>query len=249
MALTKPICADETEVLTIEHNNVGQLEQICKEYGRVAYVADGVYSMGGKAVLDDLLELQRKYDLFLYFDDAHSISIFGSTGEGYVRSSVPELNERTIIVGSLAKAFGSAGGFIACKSPKYRSLLERFGGPIGWSQEHMPAVMAATLESARIHQTEELGRLQSELRERIHIFDEAVVTEDRYSAFPVRVVTIGRNSDTIKLSHQIFSEGFYVSPVFFPIVAQNESGIRIMIRTDVPKEEIARLAASIRNEM
>jgi hypothetical protein len=42
MALTKPICADETEVVTVSHNNVSQLEEVCNNHGRVAYIADGV---------------------------------------------------------------------------------------------------------------------------------------------------------------------------------------------------------------
>jgi 7-keto-8-aminopelargonate synthetase-like enzyme len=250
MALAKPICADETEVLTIAHNSVSQLEDACKKFGRVAYVADGVYSMGGRAVLDELFALQNRYDLFLYFDDAHSISIFGETGEGYVRDYLAELNERTIIVGSLAKAFGSAGGFISCVNDgRYRSVLERFGGPVGWSQEHLPSVMAATLASARLHQTPVLAGLQKDLREKIAIFDRQVVTEDAGSAFPVRVVTIGNTEDTIRLSKKILSAGFYVSPVFFPIVARDQSGIRVMLRTDVPNEEIYRLSLVIREEL
>lgn len=250
MALAKPICADETEVVTIAHNDVNQLEEACKKHGRIAYIADGVYSMGGKAVLDDLFALQRRYDLILYFDDAHSISIFGRTGEGYVRDYLPELNEKTIIVGSLAKAFGSAGGFVSMKPElRNRKRIERHGGPVGWSQEHMPAVMAATLAAAKLHQTPELKRLQGELKTRIDIFDREVTTEDTGSPFPVRVVTVGNNEDTVQLSKRIFAEGFYCSPVFFPIVKQNESGVRVMVRTDVPKEEIQRLARVIREGM
>lgn len=248
MALVKPICADETTVLTIEHNDISALEDICKKHGRVAYIGDGVYSMGGKAVLEELFRLQRQYDLFLYFDDAHSISIFGKTGEGYVRDFIPELNEKTIIVGSLAKAFGSAGGFISCSDKRYRTLLERFGGPIGWSQEHMPSVMAATLSAAKIHQTSELTDLQRGLVEKIQLFDSIVSTEDQGSPFPVRVVTVGESSDAIRLSKAIFEEGFYVSPVFFPIVAKGQAGIRIMVRTDVPTSELHRLATLIRRE-
>jgi 7-keto-8-aminopelargonate synthetase-like enzyme len=249
MALTKPICADESTVLTIENNDLNHLETICKEYGRVAYIADGIYSMGGQAALSDLLSLQKRYDLFLYFDDAHAVSIFGDTGEGYIRASVPELNERTIVVGSLCKAFGAAGGFITLRDSKYRSLLERFGGPTGWSQEHMPAVMAAALASAEIHMTEELPRLQRELREKIEIFDNVIKTTDSGSPFPVRVITLGRTEDAMEISKKIFEQGFYVSPVFFPIVAQNQSGIRIMLRADVPASQVLKLAEIIKQEL
>jgi len=93
----KASIAANTEVITIGHNDIGALERLCKTHDTVAYVADGVYSMGGSAPIDDLLRLQDKYGLFLYIDDAHGISIQGNRGEGYARSRLgASLRERTI---------------------------------------------------------------------------------------------------------------------------------------------------------
>src|SRR4051794_36298774 len=66
----KPSVADEAEITTIPHNDVGALEDLCKRHRQVTYVADGVYSTGGHAPIAELLRLQDKYGLFLLFDEA-----------------------------------------------------------------------------------------------------------------------------------------------------------------------------------
>jgi 7-keto-8-aminopelargonate synthetase-like enzyme len=63
----KAACADETRVMTCPHNDMDYLEDLCKQNTKVAYVADGAYSMGGVADLDSLLYLKQRYGLFLFF--------------------------------------------------------------------------------------------------------------------------------------------------------------------------------------
>lgn len=109
MSYVKPICAEESLVLTCDHNDLNYLEDVCRRYPSVAYVADGAYSMGGAAALDGLLELQDRYGLFLFIDDSHSLSLVGERGEGFVRSRLA-MNPLTVIVTSLGKGFGTGGG-------------------------------------------------------------------------------------------------------------------------------------------
>ncbi len=153
MAFMKPIVADETLVLTCPHNDMNYLEDICKKYPRVAYVCDGVYSVGGSANVTALKYLQEKYGLFIYYDDSHALSAWGEKGEGYVRSQLPEMNEQTIIVASIAKAFGSTGGIAMLGSKKHYDFLYRTG-PLGWSQSLRTAAIGTTLGSLEVHQTE-----------------------------------------------------------------------------------------------
>src|SRR5262249_29095607 len=98
MLITKPICADETEIITCPHNDLNFIEDQCKKRGAVAYIADGAYSLGGSAPIQDLLYLQEKYGLFLYFDDSHSLSLYGDCGEGFIRSKLLGFSEHTVIV-------------------------------------------------------------------------------------------------------------------------------------------------------
>jgi 8-amino-7-oxononanoate synthase len=88
LAYHKPVVADETRVETIAHNDIDALERLCREEPVVAYVSDGVYSMGGHAPIQELRRLQDRYGLFLYIDDAHGISLFGRLGEGFCARSI-----------------------------------------------------------------------------------------------------------------------------------------------------------------
>ncbi|HSP81018.1 MAG TPA: aminotransferase class I/II-fold pyridoxal phosphate-dependent enzyme, partial [Myxococcaceae bacterium] len=128
MNLIKPICGDEAPVLTSPHNDLEVLEDVCRKHPRVAYVADGFYSMGGVTRVKELMALQERYGLFLYFDDSHGLSVYGERGEGFVRALLgEELNPLTVIVGSLAKGFGTAGGVVMMGPADRADLVARFG--------------------------------------------------------------------------------------------------------------------------
>jgi len=242
MNLYKSVCGDETEVLTSPHNDMGYIEDACKKYGHVAYVCDGTYSMGGHAPVDDLLALQDRYGLFIYFDDSHSLSIMGEKGEGYIRSNIEDFNENTIIVATLNKAFGTSGGVIMFgpKGKHLALLLERFGGPLAWSQPMNIAAIGASLAAAEIHRSPELKRRQERLQRHITLFDERVDSEQRGNGFPIKLV--GASNDKVMATGlKLYQEGFYVSPVFFPIVPRNQAGLRVMVRAGVQESEILRL--------
>lgn len=246
MAYMKPACADETLVLTCPNNDLDFIEDACKKYPRVAYVTDGVYSMGGLPTLPGLLELQEKYGLFLFFDDSHSISIRGEQGEGYIRSSLKELTERTVIVGSLGKGFGANGGAILLGSEKHADIIRRYGGPIGWSQDMNVAGLGAVSASIKIHRTPELKTLQDKLRENIDFFDSQIETEYSGNTFPIRIVTFGEEDVAIRAASEMFKRGFYTSAVYFPIVARGKAGIRVMIRANLTREDIIRICEALK---
>lgn len=247
MHLYKPVCADETEVLTAPHNDMNYLEDCCKKYDKVAYVCDGTYSMGGVTPVKDLIALQEKHGLFVYYDDSHSISIKGKHGEGFIRSSMPELTENTIIVGTLNKAFGTNGAAIMFgpKGKDLELLLERFGGPLAWSQNLCTAAVGASLASAEIHRSPELQARQERLQEHIKLFDSIVSSEQQGNSFPIKLVHFD-NEKVMDVGKYLYEQGFYVSPVFFPIVAKDKAGLRVMLRSEVPKEKIIQLAEIIK---
>ena len=247
MNLAKPICADETTVLTSPHNDLDFLEDACRRHPRVAYVADGAYSTGGSTMLDGLLELQDRYGLFLYFDDSHSLSIYGELGRGFVRSQLgPELNPLTVVTFSLAKAFGASGGAILLGPRRQREILCRFGGPIAWSNAPNVPSLAASLASIAIHRSPELGRLQVRLAENVALFDRLLPTPEAGNGLNIRLVPIGDEAATVAASGRILERGYYTSAVFFPIVARGEAGLRVMIRADNRPEDLTEFCAVAR---
>lgn len=244
MSYVKPICADESLVLTSPHNDLDYLEDVCRKYPRVAYIADGAYSMGGVLPLEGLLDLQDRYGLFLYLDDSHSLSAIGGHGEGYVRSRI-EMNPLTMIVASLGKAFGTGGGVAMLGRPESADFLQRHAGPVGWSQNMATPLLGASLASAAIHRSDELGRLQGALQDNIAYFDELMPTPFAGNSLTVRLITVGEADRAVELSTELFRRGYYSSAVFFPIVPKGEAGLRIMLRADLTRPLIDAFVAEI----
>lgn len=245
MAHMKPVCADESLVLTAPHNDLNYLEDVCRKYPRVAYVADGAYSMGGAAPLEGLMDLQDRYGLLLYLDDSHSLSVVGEHGEGLVRSSIP-MNELTIIVASLAKGFGTGGGIAMLGSSAMVQFFQRHAGPVSWSQNTMLPQVGASLASAEIHRSPELKILQQQLQDNIAYFDSEFRTSFSGTALPVRLLPANGEKDAVRLSSELFRRGFYSSAVFFPIVARHNAGLRIMLRADLSRQLIEEFIAITR---
>jgi len=244
LAGAKPTCADETEVVTCDHHDIGFIEDMCKQYERVCYVVDGSDSLGGYAPVLELAGLQEKYGLLVYYDDSHSLSAYGERGIGYIRSHSPVLDERTITVATLNKAFGTSGAAIMLDGYPKQTLrvIERFAGALCYSQPMNTAAVGASLASAEIHRTEELTALQRRLRSNIELFDCQVKTEQTGTTYPIRIIPM-RDETVIEAGRRVYEAGFYVSPVFFPIVARGTAGLRVMLRAGQTGEQIRRLCA------
>ena len=245
MDYIKPICADETEVINCPHNDLDFIEDVCCKHKAVAYVCDGVYSMGGVAPIRELLALQDRYGLFLFIDDSHSLSLHGETGEGYARSVMSEVNDRTIIIASLGKAFGGSGGAIMLGPTAREDILTRFGGPLAWSQGLNVPGIGAGVASIKLHKSPELASRQAQLRRNMALFDELIDTEQAGSGFPLKVILIGDENRSVAASARVLEAGYYSSAVFFPIVKRGAAGLRVMLRADNTEEDIRGFARAL----
>lgn len=242
LAFHKGTIAEEADVITIEHNDLEALEVICRENRCVAYICDGVYSMGGAAPVDQLLALQARYGLFLYIDDAHGISLFGSSGEGFARSHFAgELGEHTIIAASLGKGFGASGGILMLGTARQAELFRRFSLPHAFSASPNLAAVGAALASEVLHRTSELALLQERLRENTRLFDRLFPTPFTHTDLPIRTIEIGDELATIGAAKAILDQGFYTSAIFFPTVAKGKAGLRICPTAGHSEAEITEL--------
>lgn len=239
----KAACADETEVLTIPHNDMDHLEDLCRKRKRVAYVTDGFYSMGGTADLDGLLQLQERYGLFLYLDDSHALSAIGLNGWGYARPRIDPLTDRTLIVASLGKSFGAGGGIVMLGSNEQRNLIHRYGGPINWSQSLNVAAIGAGLASLELHKTDALLSRQAQLKRNLVLFDSLLPCEQSGSHSPIRLVRVGDADMANRTSALLADQGFFTSAVFFPVVPKNQAAIRITLRSDMAPTLIRQFCA------
>ncbi|SEO18935.1 aminotransferase class I/II-fold pyridoxal phosphate-dependent enzyme [Pseudomonas sp. NFACC39-1] len=234
----KAACADETQVITGPHNDMDFLEDVCKRQRNVAYVADGAYSMGGVTDMDSLLYLKQRYGLFLYLDDSHALSAIGQCGTGLVRSRFHAVDERTLIVASLAKSFGASGGLAMFGSERHKTLVQRYGGPSNWSQSLNAAAIGAGMASIRLHRSREFSALQERLQANIRLFDSLIRTEQLGNAMAIRLVTCGEAALANRLAVELADLGYFTSAVFFPVVPQNKAAIRITLRADMETDVI-----------
>ena len=242
LAYHKGTIAAETRVETIGHNDLAALETLCQTNDSVAFICDGVYSMGGSADIGQLRWLQERYGLFLYIDDAHGVSIFGKQGEGFARSQIDgPLAERTIIAASLGKGFGASGGLIMLGTARQEELFRRFAVAHAFSASLNVAAIGAALASQKLHRTNELGKLQQTLRERLALFDDLVRTEQRGSPLPIRTVEIGNELKAIAAARALLDRGFYTSAIFFPTVAKGRAGLRLCPTAGHSDDEIRAL--------
>ncbi len=232
----KATCADETEVIIAPHNDMSFIEDLCKKRNKVAYIADGIYSMGGQADIDNLLYLKARYGLFLYLDDSHALSAFGEKGRGFIRPHFQTLDDQTLIVASLGKSFGASGGLVMFGSEKQKNLMSRYGGPSNWSQSLNSAAIGAGLASIKIHQTTELSMLQEKLLANIKLFDSLICTEQQGTHTAIRLITCGEGKKSNTVAAQLADSGFFTSAVFFPVVPRGKAAIRITLRADMSPE-------------
>lgn len=249
MSLIKPICADESEVLNTPHNDMDFLEDLCKKHRRVAYICEGVYSMGGVAPIADLLALQDRYGLFLFIDDSHSLSLWGEKGCGYARSMMASVNPLTVIVASLGKGFGTSGGIIMLGDEKSEPVLTRFGGPLAWSQGLNVPSIGASMASVRLHFSSELMDLQRRLQANIALFDSLFDGGLPSDSFPLKVIHVGEAEKAVRAAQEILDRGFYTSPVFFPIVQRGDAGLRIMLRADITSDEVRAFVHAVQSAL
>jgi 7-keto-8-aminopelargonate synthetase-like enzyme len=246
LAVHKALVAAETAVLTIDHNDTHMLEQICRAHPLVAYVCDGLYSMGGAAPIDELLRLQRLYGLFLYIDDAHGISLFGLHGEGYARSSIGlEFGERTIIAASLGKGFGASGALLMLATQRQEDLFRRFALAFAFSVPVNLAGVGGAIASANLHRTQELKDRQVALLERIKQFDSMIDSDQTSLPFPIRTIMLGDEPTAIRAARQLLDRGFYTSAIFFPTVAEGRAGLRVCPTASHLADEIDRLGGEL----
>lgn len=219
----------------VPHNSTYALEQYLKKYSskyqKIWFLIDGIYSMyGDVAPISELEMLMDKYPaLHLYIDDAHGMSWNGLYGRGYALSKLTKL-DRSVLVTSHAKCFGSAGGTILIQDPDLHARVKKFGATLMFSGPIQPAVLGASNVSADIHLSNEISTLQVALKQKMKFRNDLIskyeIPVKSEGGSPITFVCIGDHSDTGRLFHFLKDRGFYVNVAVFPAVSRNKSGIR-----------------------
>ncbi|WP_202077253.1 glycine C-acetyltransferase [Caldalkalibacillus salinus] len=224
-----------------KHSDMQDLEQALQEtqsYRKRLVVTDGVFSMDGDiAPLPEIVELCEKYDALVMVDDAHASGVLGANGRGTVDHF--GLNGRVHIqVGTLSKAIGVLGGYIA-STQTVRDYLIHKARPFLFSTSHPPAVTAAC--HAAIDVLEDEPELIDRLWENTRFFKEGLQSlgyETGKSETPITPVMIGDEAACMKFSDALFEEGVYAQGIAYPTVAKGNARIRTIVTARHTKEEL-----------
>jgi len=200
-----------------------------KPHRLLLVVTDGVFSMDGDiAPLPGIVEAAEEFGAAVMVDDAHASGVLGRNGRGSVDHF--GLHGRVAIqVGTLSKAVGVLGGYVA-GSQALRDLLIQRSRPFLFSTSAPPAVAAACLEAIRVFQEEPelIDRLWANTR---RFKDELprLGFNTGVSETPITPVMIGESAVAQEFSNRLFGEGIFAQPVVYPTVALDKARIRTIV--------------------
>jgi glycine C-acetyltransferase len=224
-----------------KHVDLEDLEAALKEtqeYRKRIVVTDGVFSMDGNiAPLPGIVELAEKYDALVMVDDAHASGVLGTNGRGTIDHF--NLNGRVHIqVGTLSKAIGVLGGYIA-STQTLRDYLIHKGRPFLFSTSHPPAVIAAS--SAAIDVLEEEPEHMERLWDNTKFFKAGLKKlgfNTGVSETPITPVIVGDDALAHKLSDTLLKYDVFAQGIAFPTVAKGKARVRTIVTAQHTKEEL-----------
>jgi glycine C-acetyltransferase len=231
------------EIKVFEHRDPADAERQLVESARPGrrqlLITDGVFSMDGDiAPLGDLVEVAERRDAIMMVDDAHASGVLGAGGAG-TADHFGVHGRVDVQVGTLSKAFGVLGGFIA-GPPHLTRWLQNRGRPYLFSTSAPPAVAAACIEALNILQDEpeRLARLwenTSTFKAGLH--DLGFDTGD--SETPITPVITGDETATQTFARRLFDEGVFCPAIVYPTVAKGKARVRTIVTADHTTEDLA----------
>jgi len=221
-------------IVRYRHSDADDLRRVVREtqaggYRHALLVTDGVFSMDGDiAPLDQLVAVAEENSLMLMVDDAHGEGVLGRGGRGIVDHF--RLHGRVDLeVGTMSKAFGVVGGYVAGRQSIVDWLRQR-GRPFLFSSAVTPADVAACI--AALDLLEESTGLVDGLWENGRYFKAGMKQlgfDLGVSETPITPVILGEAPLAQRFSRRLFEEGIFATAIGFPTVPRGKARIRVMI--------------------
>ena len=226
------------------HNDCEALDKLLTElrpsYRRVGIAIEGVYSMDGDIPdLPRFIEIKKRHKAFLYIDEAHSLGILGDHGRGVGEHFGVDARDVDIWMGTLSKALGSCGGYIAGAHALVEYLKYTDPGFV-FAAAITPPNAAAALAALRLLESDP-GRVRV-LRERARLFlnlaRERGLDTGLSEGSAIVPVIIGNSFDSLRLSQALFERGINVAPIRHPAVEDKAARLRFFITARHTEKQI-----------
>jgi len=223
------------------HKNVAAartiLESLPREQ-RKLIITDGVFSMDGDlGAVPDLCALAEEFGCIMMVDDAHASGVFGKNGRGTI-DHFGMHGRVDIQVGTLSKAVGALGGYVAGSKTLIDFLYHR-ARPFLFSTSHPPSVTATCIAALDILEQE--PAIIDRLWDNTKFFKAGLAAlgfNTGLSESPITPVIAGEGSLAMKLSDQLFAEGVFAQGIAFPTVARDKARVRTIVTAAHTRDEL-----------
>ncbi|HEX7247600.1 MAG TPA: aminotransferase class I/II-fold pyridoxal phosphate-dependent enzyme, partial [Actinomycetota bacterium] len=230
------------EIAVFEHRDADHADRLLVETAkpgrRQLLISDGVFSMDGDiAPLPDLVEVAERRGAVMMVDDAHATGVLGPGGAGSVEHF--GLRGRVDVqVGTLSKAIGVLGGFIA-GPPHLVEWLENRGRPYLFSTSAPPAVVAACIAALDVidEEPDRLARLWSNT-ELLKNGLRELGFDTGASETPITPVITGDEERTQVFARRLFDEGVFCPAIVFPTVGRGAARVRAIVSADHTEDDL-----------
>ena len=223
------------------HKNVDAARKIIQALPagqRKLLITDGVFSMDGDlGPLPGLCELAEETGCIMMVDDAHASGVFGSNGRGTV-DHFGMHGRVDVQVGTLSKAIGALGGYVAGNTNLIEFLYHR-ARPFLFSTSHPPAVVLACM--AAIDVLLEEPQIIERLWDNTRFFKEGLQRlgfDTGVSESPITPVMAGEGARAMELSDKLFARGVFAQGIAYPTVAKDKARVRTIVTATHTREDL-----------
>ncbi len=232
-----------------QHNDVDHLEDLLqntnKQYPKLI-VFESLYSMEGiRSPIIKIVELAKKYGAMTYLDEVHSVGLYGEKGKG-IAVEMKVDKEIDIINGTLAKAFGQMGGYIAANK-EIIDYIRSFAPGFIFTTSICPSIAAGASKAV------DIVSLADQLRVKIH--ENASIMRQLLDSIAIpyidtnsHIISIMINDPFLckKVSEKLIEDhGIYAQPIFYPTVPKGLERLRITVTPKHRKEHIEMMISSV----
>jgi glycine C-acetyltransferase len=205
---------------------------------RTLLITDGVFSMDGDlGPLPALCDLADEFGCIMMVDDAHASGVFGRQGRGTI-DHFGMHGRVDVQVGTLSKALGALGGYVA-GSRSLIDFLHRRARPFLFSTSHPPSVAATCLAALDVLESE--PQWMEQLWENTRFFKsglQALGFDTGISESPITPVIVGDGALAMTLSDQLFEAGVFAQGIAFPTVAKGRARVRTIVTATHSRDEL-----------
>lgn len=241
--------ASGAKVKVFNHNDTASLEKVIRRsivegqprthrpWNRILIVVEGIYSMEGETCpLAEIVRIKKKYNCYLYVDEAHSIGALGNTGRGICEHTGVAPADVDVLMGTFTKSFGSVGGYLA-STQKVISYLKKASAAILFSPGISPPAAQQIISAIAIMTGKDgtdLGKQKlSQLHENANMFRRRLINMGFHVLgdvdSPIIPMLLYNPSKLTAFSRECLSKGVAVVVVGFPATSLLAGRARICI--------------------